>query len=66
MLCEFSGVFTRAIGNAEFGIDLGIIHRVIPILIHHFIRDISTYLPSVCTSRAKAPFSIPMHGSRLT
>ena len=45
----------RAVGNAEFRKqDLRIINRVIPVLNYHFVRDISTCIPSVCTSPAKA------------
>ena len=32
------------------------IHRVIPIVIHPFVRDMSTCFSAVCTSPAKTPF----------
>ena len=36
--------------------DLRRIHRVIPVLIYLFDRDVSTCFPTVCASPAKAPF----------
>ena len=49
---------TRAVGNAEFGKDLRMIYRFVPILIYFFVRDLSIFLPAVCTSPAKAPFNL--------
>ena len=35
------------------------LNQVIPVLIYHFLRDISTQFPSVCTSPVKVPFLSP-------
>ena len=69
ILGKIEGVCTgtaRVVGNAEFGIDLRSIHRIIPILVHHFAREISACFLFVCTSPARVPLSIPALGGRLT
>ena len=57
--CFFSYIITlqsRAVGNTELKDHLRFINRFMPILIYHFVRDLSTCFPSVCASPAKAPF----------
>ena len=52
-------VNSRGLENADFGkrfIWIYMIHRIIHILIYHFVDDRSTCFPLVCTSAAKAPF----------
>ena len=52
-----TSLLAQAVGTLNLEIDLSMMHRLIPILIHHFVYDISTRLPSACDSFAKAPFN---------